>query len=175
MELLDKANSGAYGDPVPTAVRVTPVKGRAILISGHDLKDLEELLKQTEGKGINVYTHGEMLPAHAYPKLKAFKHLVGNYGGAWQDQQKEFNEFPGAMLMTTNCIQKPKQTYIKRIFTTGLVAFPGVEHVSRVDFGPVIQAALDAPGFTEDGEEKQSLPVLDMQPCSALRIPSSMP
>ena len=157
MELLDKANTGAYGDPVPTAVRVTPVKGRAILISGHDLKDLEELLKQTEGKGINVYTHGEMLPAHAYPKLKAFKHLVGNYGGAWQDQQKEFNEFPGAVLMTTNCIQKPKQTYIKRIFTTGLVAFPGVQHAGRDNFGPVIQAALDAPGFTEDGEEKTIL------------------
>ncbi len=157
MELLDKANTGAYGDPVPTAVRVTPVKGKAILISGHDLKDLEELLKQTDGKGINIYTHGEMLPAHGYPKLKAYKHLAGNYGGAWQDQQKEFDEFPGAILMTTNCIQKPKETYSKRIFTTGLVAWPGVEHVTRQDFSPVIQAALDAPGFAEDAPEKTIL------------------
>ena len=108
MELLDAANTGAYGHPVPTPVRITPVKGKAILVSGHDLKDLEELLKQTEGKGINVYTHGEMLPAHGYPGLKKYKHLVGNYGGAWQDQREEFDAFPGAILMTTNCIQKPR-------------------------------------------------------------------
>lgn len=154
MELLDKANTGAYGDPVPTAVRVEPVKGKAILISGHDLKDLEELLKQTEGKGINIYTHGEMLPAHGYPKLKAYKHLVGNYGGAWQNQQKEFDAFPGAILMTTNCIQKPKETYKGRIFTSGLVAWPGVVHIADRDFTQVIEAALEAPGFSEDGEDK---------------------
>ncbi|MFQ3548704.1 MAG: hydroxylamine reductase [Armatimonadota bacterium] len=154
MELLDKANTSAYGDPVPTPVRIEPVKGKAILVSGHDLKDLEALLIQTEGKGINIYTHGEMLPCHGYPKLKKFKHLVGNYGGAWQDQAKEFDEFPGAILMTTNCIQQPRETYKGRIFTTGLVAWPNVKHVTRDDFSEVIQAALDAPGFAEDGSDK---------------------
>lgn len=154
MELLDKANTGAYGHPVPTPVRVEPVKGKAILVSGHDLKDLEKLLKQTEGKGINVYTHGEMLPAHGYPELKKYSHLVGNYGGAWQDQIKEFDAFPGAVLMTTNCIQKPKETYKARIFTSGQVAWPEVTHISDGDFAPVIEAALAAPGFTEDGPEK---------------------
>ena len=154
MELLDAANTGTYGHPEPTQVRVTPVKGKAILVSGHDLKDLEELLKQTEGKGVNVYTHGEMLPCLAYPGLKKYKHLVGNYGGAWQDQRKEFNEFPGAILMTTNCIQKPKEEYTARIFTCGLVAWPGVTHIGGRDFSPVIEAALAAPGFAEDAEEK---------------------
>ena len=155
MELLDAANTGAYGHPEPTAVRVTPVKGKAILVSGHDLKDLEELLKQTEGKGINVYTHGEMLPCLAYPGLKKHKHLVGNYGGAWQDQQKEFDAFPGSILMTTNCIQKPRPTYHDRIFTTGLVAWPDVTHIGGShDFSPVIEAALVAPGFAEDEPEK---------------------
>lgn len=154
MELLDAANTGVYGHPEPTVVRVTPVKGKAIVVSGHDLKDLEELLKQTEGKGINVYTHGEMLPCHAYPALKKYKHLVGNYGGAWQDQRKEFDEFPGAVLMTTNCLQKPKDTYKARIFTSGLVAWPGVRHISDGDFTPVIEAALAAPGFAEDAPEK---------------------
>jgi len=154
MKLLDKANTDAYGHPEPTAVRITPVKGKAICVSGHDLKDLEELLKQTEGKGINVYTHGEMLPCHAYPELKKHAHLVGNYGGAWQDQRKEFDEFPGAILMTTNCIQKPQESYKGRIFTTGLVAWPGVTHVSGWDFTPVIDAALAADGFAEDGEDK---------------------
>ena len=153
MELLDGANTGAYGHPEPTRVRVTPVKGKAILVSGHDLKDLEELLKQTEGKGINVYTHSEMLPALAYPGLKKYKHLAGNYGGAWQDQAKEFDEFPGAILMTTNCIQKPRETYKGRIFTTGLVAWPGVTHVRDHNFAPVIEAALAAPGFSEDAPE----------------------
>ena len=153
MELLDAANTGAYGHPEPTKVRVTPVKGKAIVVSGHDLKDLEELLKQTEGRGINVYTHGEMLPCLAYPELKKYRHLVGNYGGAWQDQQKEFAEFPGAILMTTNCIQDPKN-YTGRIFTTGLVAWPNVVHVADKNFQPVIDAALEAEGFTEDGEEK---------------------
>jgi hydroxylamine reductase len=155
MELLDQANTGKYGHPEPTVVRVTPVKGKAIVVSGHDLKDLELLLQQTEGKGINVYTHGEMLPCLAYPGLKKYKHLVGNYGGAWQDQAKEFDEFPGAILMTTNCIQKPRETYNDRIFTTGLVAWPGVRHIGDdKDFTAVINAALAQPGFTEDAEEK---------------------
>jgi len=151
MELLDAANTGVYGHPEPTQVRITPVKGKAILVSGHDLKDLAELLEQTEGKGINVYTHGEMLPCHAYPGLKKYRHLIGNYGGAWQDQRKEFDSFPGAILMTTNCIQKPHDNYAGRIVTSGLVAWPGVKHIgpSR-DLSPVIEAALAAPGFNED-------------------------
>ncbi len=126
-------------------------------MSGHDLKDLEELLKQTEGTGINVYTHGEMLPAHGYPGLKKHKHLVGNYGGAWQNQRKEFDVFPGAILMTTNCIQKPRDSYGDRIFTSGLVAWPGVAHIGDRDFGPVIDAALAAEGFAEDGPDKSIL------------------
>ncbi len=154
MELLDVAHTSTYGNPIPTRVRIEPVKGKAIVVSGHDLKDLEELLKQTEGKGINIYTHGEMLPAHGYPELKKYKHLVGNYGGAWQDQQKEFAEFPGPILMTTNCIQKPRESYKERIFTCGLVAWPGVVHISNRDFKPVIEAALAAEGFKEDGPEK---------------------
>jgi hydroxylamine reductase len=154
MELLDEANTSAYGVPEPTAVRIEPVAGKAILVSGHDLKDLEELLKQTEGKSIHVYTHGEMLPAHGYPGLKKYKHLVGNYGGAWQDQQKEFDAFPGAILMTTNCIQKPRETYIDRIFTCGLVAFPGVRHIAGREFAPIIAAALAAPGFAQAGSDR---------------------
>ncbi len=154
MELLDKANTEAYGHPVPTQVRVEPEKGKAIVISGHDLKDLEALLKQTEGKGINVYTHGEMLPAHAYPALKKYPHLVGNYGSAWQNQREEFSAFPGAILMTTNCIQKPKDSYKDRIFTTGLVAWPGVVHIADKNFAPVIEAALKAEGFAEDGPDR---------------------
>ena len=153
MGLLDAANTGAYGDPTPTAVRIHPLKGKAIVVSGHDLKDLEELLKQTEGKGIWVYTHGEMLPAHGYPGLNKYPHLAGNYGGAWQDQQKEFDAFPGAILMTTNCIQKPRDSYKDRIFTTGLVAWPGVRHITDRDFTPVIEAALAADGFSEDGPD----------------------
>ena len=157
MALLDAANTEAYGHPEPTPVRVTPRRGKAILVSGHDLRDLEELLKQTEGKGINVYTHGEMLPAHGYPGLKKYEHLVGNYGGAWQDQRKEFDEFPGAILVTTNCIQKPKDSYKGRIFTSGLVAWPGLVHVGGRDFTPVIEAALAAEGFREDGPDKTIL------------------
>ena len=153
MEMLDAANTAAYGHPVPTAVRIEPVKGKAILVSGHDLKDLEELLKQTEGKGINVYTHGEMLPCHGYPGLNKYAHLVGNYGGAWQNQRKEFAAFPGAILMTTNCIQKPKDDYFGRIFTCGPVAWPGVAHVTGRDFTPVIDAALAAEGFAQDGPD----------------------
>ncbi len=157
MEVLDGANTGTYGHPEPTPVRVTPRKGKAIVVSGHDLKDLELLLEQTAGKGIHVYTHGEMLPAHGYPGLKKYPHLVGNYGGAWQDQQEEFDDFPGAILMTTNCIQKPRDGYQGRIFTSGLVAWPGVRHIADHDFTPVIEAALAAPGFTEDGAEKTIL------------------
>ncbi len=154
MELLDAANTDGYGHPEPTAVRVTPVKGKALLVSGHDLKDLEMILRQTEGKGVNVYTHGEMLPALAYPKLKAYKHLVGNYGSAWQNQRKEFDEFPGSIVMTTNCIQRPSESYKARIFTTGLVGWPGVTHIENKDFTPAIEAALAAPGFAEDAPEK---------------------
>jgi hydroxylamine reductase len=157
MELLDTAHTSAYGHPTPTPVRVEPIPGKAILVSGHDLKDLEELLKQTAGKGINVYTHGEMLPAHGYPKLKAYPHLVGNYGGAWQDQGDEFDAFPGPILMTTNCIQQPRDSYRNRIFTCGLVAWPDVQHIDNRDFSPVIQAALDMPGFDTGGSDKSIL------------------
>lgn len=154
LELLDRANTSAYGHPVPTQVRWGAVPGKCILVSGHDLKDLEELLKQTEGKGINVFTHGEMLPAHGYPELKKYPHLVGHFGGAWMRQRTEFAQFPGAILMTTNCIQEPRQDYKARIFTSGLVAWPGVNHVGHEDFSAVIAAALEAPGFVEEGPLK---------------------
>jgi hydroxylamine reductase len=157
MEALDAAHTSTYGHPVPTPVRVTPLKGKAILISGHDMKDLELLLLQTEGKGINIYTHGEMIPAHGYPGLKKYKHLVGNYGGAWQNQKDEFANFPGAILINTNCIQKPAASYRKRIFTCGHVGWPGVTHIANHDFSPAIQAALEAPGFSEDGPNKTIL------------------
>lgn len=157
MALLDEAHRKTYGSPKPTSVCIDPVKGKAILVSGHDLKDLEELLKQTQGKGINIYTHGEMLPAHGYPELKKYPHLVGNYGGAWQNQREEFEEFPGAILMTTNCIQKPKDLYLDRIFTSGVVAWPRVEHISNHDFAPVISAALASSGFVEDGKGRTIL------------------
>jgi hydroxylamine reductase len=157
MELLDGANTGAYGNPVPTPVRITPIKGKAILVSGHDLKDLEEILKQTVGQGVNVYTHGEMLPAHGYPELKKYPHFVGNYGGAWQDQRQEFDDFPGAILMTTNCLQRPKDSYKNRLFTSGVVAWPGVWHISDRNFAPVIEAAKAAPGFVQDEPEKTIL------------------
>lgn len=149
MALLDEANTSTYGHPEPTAVNTAPVAGKCILVSGHDLKDLELLLKQTEGKGINVYTHGEMLPALAYPGLKKYTHLVGNYGTAWQNQLSEFSAFPGAILMTTNCIQRPNG-YINRIFTSGMVAYEGVAHIADGDFTPVIEAALAAPGYPAD-------------------------
>ncbi len=157
MSMLDAVHVATYGKPEPTPVRIGPVAGKAILISGHDLKDLDALLKQTEGTGINVYTHGEMLPAHGYPGLKKYPHLVGNYGGAWQDQRKEFDAFPGAILMNTNCIQKPKDSYIGRIFTCGLVAWPGVTHIADQNFAPVIEAAQAAPGFDADGSDKTIL------------------
>lgn len=157
MGLLDEANTGTYGHPEPTPVNINAVEGKAILVSGHDLKDLAMLLEQTEGKGINIYTHGEMLPCHGYPELKKYKHLVGNYGGAWQDQREEFEAFPGAILMTTNCIQKPKENYKARIFTCGLVQWPGVQHIDDGNFAPVIDAALAAPGFPETEEPKTIL------------------
>jgi hydroxylamine reductase len=150
MELLNAGNSGKYGNPVPTKVPLGPKKGKAILVSGHDLKDLEEILKQTQGTGINIYTHGEMLPCHGYPELKKYPHFYGHYGTAWQNQKKEFSDFPGAILMTTNCIQKPQNIYHDNIFTTGLVGWPGVKHIADKNFKPVIDRALDLPGFTED-------------------------
>jgi hydroxylamine reductase len=151
MELLDAGNTGTYGHPTPTKVPLGPKSGKAILISGHDLKDLDMLLQQTEGKGINIYTHGEMLPCHGYPGLKKYAHFNGHYGTAWQNQQKEMAEFPGAILFTTNCIQKPRDAYKDNVFTTGLVGWPDVTHIGAdKDFTPVIKRALALPGFTAD-------------------------
>ncbi|MBM3148944.1 MAG: hydroxylamine reductase, partial [Chloroflexi bacterium] len=158
MALLDQANTSTYGHPEPTQVNVGVREGPAILISGHDLRDLDELLQQTEGAGVNVYTHGEMLPANAYPAFKKYPHFVGNYGGSWWDQQKEFEKFGGAILMTTNCLVKPKESYRDRIFTTGLVGWPGVPHIPdrqdgwQKDFGPVIAKALES-GSPQELEE----------------------
>lgn len=161
MEVLDRAHTERFGNPVPTEVFLGVKKGPAILVSGHDLLDLKQLLEQTEGRGINIYTHGEMLPAHGYPGLKKYRHLVGNYGGAWQDQAKEFDAFPGSILMTTNCIQKPRDSYKDRIFTTGLVGWPGVKHIEAVngkkDFSAVIEKALEVGGFEEDSDGKNIL------------------
>jgi hydroxylamine reductase len=154
MEALDAANTGIFGAPVPTSVRITPVKGKAILVSGHDLKDLHAILEATKDRGVNVYTHGEMLPAHSYPKLKAYPHLVGNYGGAWQDQQKEFAEFPGPIVMTSNCLIEPQPRYRGRIFTAGPVGWAGVRHIANEDFSIVVQAAQALPGFADDAPEK---------------------
>ena len=150
MELLDAANTGAYGHPVPTSVPLGHRPNKAIVVSGHDLKDLKELLEQTEGLGIDIYTHGEMLPAHGYPELKKHSHFYGNYGTAWQNQRKEFDAFPGAVLMTTNCIQNPRETYADNIFTTGRVAHPSAKHVENGDFKAVIDRALELPGFTDE-------------------------
>ena len=153
MELLDAANTGAYGHPVPTKVPLGHKKGKAILVSGHDLRDMELILKQTEGKGIYVYTHGEMLPCHGYPELKKYEHFYGHYGTAWQNQRKEFAEFPGSIIMTTNCIQEPAESYKNNIFTTGLVGWPGVRHIADKDFTPAIERALELPGFQEDEDK----------------------
>ena len=150
MELLDAGNTGTYGHPVPTKVPLGTKKGKAILVSGHDLKDLEELLKQTAGKGIHVYTHGEMLPAHGYPGLKKYPHFYGHFGTAWQNQAREFADFPGAILMTTNCLQRSKDSYKQNIFTCGLVGWPGIPHISSRNFSPVIEKALALPGFPGD-------------------------
>ena len=154
LALLDSANTGAYGNPVPTPVLMGHKKGKAILVSGHDLKDLEELLKQTEGKGINIYTHGEMLPAHGYPELKKYPHLVGHFGGAWMRQKSEFKQFPGAILMTTNCIMEPQPEYKDQLFTSGVVGWKDIPHITNGDFSEVIAAAEEAPGFTDDSPEK---------------------
>ena len=150
MALLDEANTSTYGTPVPTTVPLTVEKGPFIVVTGHDLKDLELLLKQTEGKGINIYTHGEMLPAHAYPELKKYPQLKGNFGTAWQNQKKEFDGVPAAFLFTTNCLMPPKESYADNVFTTEVVAFPGCTHIGPdKDFGPVIQKALELGGYDE--------------------------
>lgn len=150
MELLDQAHTETYGHPRPTRVPLGVKKGKAILVSGHDLKDLEEVLKQSRDMGIFVYTHGEMLPAHGYPELKKYPHFYGHFGTAWVNQQKEFPQFPGAVLMTTNCLQPPKESYRDRLFTTGLVGWPGLNHLTDKDFTPLIEKALSLPGFPED-------------------------
>jgi hydroxylamine reductase len=155
MELLDAGNTSRYGHPVPTKVPLGAKKGKAILVSGHDLIDLEQILIQSAGKGIHVYTHGEMLPTHGYPKLKEkYPHLYGHFGTAWQNQINEFQNFPGAILMTTNCIQRPRPVYQDNLFTTGLVGWPGTRHVSNEDFSAVIQKALAMPGYAEDAPGK---------------------
>lgn len=151
MEMLDTANTTAYGTPAPTTVSLTIEKGPFIVVTGHDLKDLELLLKQTEGKGVNVYTHGEMLPAHAYPELKKYSHLKGNFGTAWQNQQKEFDGVPAAFLFTTNCLMPPRPSYKDHVFTTEVVSFPGVTHIGEdKDFTPVIEKAIALGGYSED-------------------------
>lgn len=150
MEILDAANTGTYGHPVPTEVPLGHRPNKAIVVSGHDLKDLKDLLEATEGMGIDIYTHGEMLPAHGYPELKKYPHFYGHYGTAWQNQRKEFDAFPGAILMTTNCIQAPKEGYLGNIFTTGNVAWPGATHVRNGEFKEVIDRALELPGFTDE-------------------------
>lgn len=150
MALLDQANTESYGTPEPTEVSLTIEEGPFIVVTGHDLRDLELLLKQTEGKGINIYTHGEMLPAHAYPKLKAYPHLKGNFGTAWQSQQKEFANMPGAVLFTTNCLMPVKASYADRVFTTEVVSYPEMVHIGDdKDFSPVIEKALELGGYQE--------------------------
>lgn len=151
MAMLDEANTSAYGMPVPTTVPLTIEKGPFIVITGHDLKDLELLLQQTDGKGINIYTHGEMLPAHAYPLLKKHPQLKGNFGTAWQNQQKEFATLPAPILFTTNCLMPPRKSYADRVFTTELVSYPEIQHIgSDKDFTPLIQKALELGGYPED-------------------------
>ena len=160
MKVLDEANTTTYKNPSPQQVNVNRRKGPFIVISGHDLRDLEQLLQQTEGKGVNIYTHGEMLPAHGYPSLKKYSHLVGNFGTAWQNQQKEFDGIPGCILMTTNCLMKPKDSYKDRIFTTNVVGWEGLKYVpvkedGTKDFSEIINKALELGGFTEDEEVKE--------------------
>jgi hydroxylamine reductase len=150
MELLDAGNTGTYGHPVPTKVPLGHRPNKTILVSGHDLHDLQLVLEQTEGKGIDVYTHGEMLPTHAYPELKKHPHLFGHFGTAWQNQHREFAEFPGAILMTTNCLTPPKDAYRERLFTSGPVRFQGVPHISDGDFSAVVAKALEMDGFTDE-------------------------
>jgi len=162
MEVLDTANNEKYSSPSPQKVNVNLKKGPFIVISGHDLRDLEMLLEQTEGKGINIYTHGEMLPSHGYPKLNKYKHLVGNFGGAWQDQQKEFDGIPGCVLMTTNCLMKPRDSYKDRIYSTSVVGWDGIKHISNdenghKDFTEIINKALELGGYEKDEEVKEIL------------------
>lgn len=154
MELLDAANTGRFGAQEPGSARISHIKGKAILVSGHDLQDLYLLLEQTKDKGINIYTHGELLPAHAYPKLREYPHLAGNYGGAWQNQHIDFAAFPGPIVMTSNCLIEPAASYRQRIFTSGPVGWQGVRHIANEDFTPVIQAAFALPGFQEDETER---------------------
>ena len=151
MALLDKANTETYGHPEPTQVSLTVEKGPFIVVTGHDLYDLKLLLEQTVGKGINIYTHGEMLPAHAYPELKKYPHLKGNFGTAWQNQQKEFATLPAPILFTTNCLMPPKESYADRVFTTGVVGYPEMRHIGdNKDFSPIIRKALELGGFNQD-------------------------
>ena len=162
MEVLDTANNNTYSSPSPTKVNVNIKKGPFIIVSGHDLRDLEMLLVQTEGKGINIYTHGEMLPSHGYPELNKYSHLVGNFGGAWQNQQKEFDNIPGCILMTTNCLMKPRDSYKDRIFSTSVVGWDGIKHIEKdengnKDFSEIITKALELGGFKEDEEVKEIL------------------
>ena len=154
MALLDQANTTTYGTPVPTKVPLTIEKGPFIVVTGHDLKDLELLLEQTKDKGINIYTHGEMLPAHAYPELKKYPHLKGNFGTAWQNQQKEFDHIPGAVLFTTNCLMPVKPSYADRVFTTEVVSYPEMVHIDeKKDFTPVIEKALELGGYDTDQDK----------------------
>ncbi|WP_252236055.1 MULTISPECIES: hydroxylamine reductase [unclassified Clostridium] len=162
MKKLDEANTETYKNPTPHKVNVHIKKGPFIIVSGHDLRDLEMLLKQTEGKGINIYTHGEMIPSHGYPGLKKYKHLIGNYGGAWQDQQKEFDGIPGCILMTTNCLMRPRETYKDRIFTTSVVGWDGLKYIKAdkdgyKDFTEIIEKALELGGFKESEEPHEIL------------------
>ncbi len=161
MKVLDEANTKSYENPTPHKVNVRTKKGPFIIVSGHDLKDLQQLLEQTEGKGINIYTHGEMLPAHGYPELKKYKHLVGNYGGAWQEQQTQFDNIPGCILMTTNCLMRPRESYKDRIFSTNVVGWDGVQHIAKKpdgtkDFSEIINKALELGGF-DDSEKPHEI------------------
>lgn len=162
MKKLDEANTNTYSNPTPQKVNINIKKGPFIIVSGHDLRDLDMLLEQTKGKGVNIYTHGEMIPSHGYPELKKYEHLIGNYGGAWQNQQKEFDGIPGCILMTTNCLMKPRETYRDRIFTTSVVGWDGVKYIpsdkdGHKDFTEIIEKALELDGFTESEEKKEIL------------------
>jgi len=162
MKKLDEANTTIYGNPSPHPVNVHIKKGPFIIVSGHDLKDLEMLLKQTEGLGINIYTHGEMLPSHGYEGIKKYKHLAGNFGGAWQDQQKQFDNLPGCILMTTNCLMRPRDTYKDRIYSTNVVGWDGIKYIEKKpdgekDFSEIIKQSLELGGFTEEQEVKEIL------------------
>ena len=171
MALLSNGNSEAYRDPVPTKVPLGAKKGKAILVSGHDFIDLESVLKATAGTGINVYTHGEMLPAHGYPRLKErFPHFYGHYGTAWQNQKKEFEKFPGAILVTSNCIQKPRQSYKKNIFTSGTVGMPGLTHLHKNNMQPLVDRAMELPGYAADKPDMEILFILSWYEQKAVAI-----